>query len=90
MGDYIDRDPDQMISFGSKASQSLDNLIFFAQQGTELLEAYRKDLDDTSQAKVAALKESCETFYSSAKPLKDIAEEIQKKGEAIKRIRSEQ
>ena len=88
-GNYIDRNPEQMIRYSENARTLIDEMQLIVRKVESLLSAYSKDLDSPTLKQIEQLNICCKSFYSQFDVYRKTADEIKKKGEKLRDIRAE-
>lgn len=86
MGSFIDRNPDKMIAYGTNAKEVIGNMLLLMKKVEAALDENASHLDDKSQHEVNELHDCINSFMVEISKYNDIADEIKKKGLALKEV----
>lgn len=86
MGSFIDRNPDKMIAYGKSAKEIIGEMTGYMKATEGKLDQYASELDDASQREINKLHECVSKFLVEITTYNDVADEIKKKGHALKEV----
>ena len=88
MAGFIDRNPEQMISYATQAKNVIEEMTLVIRKVEGLLDSYSQDLDDPTNKQIEKLHECCNEYFKQIEVYQDIADSIYKKGKKLDEIRN--
>lgn len=89
MGNFIDRNPEEMVRYSKKAKDVIGEMIFIIRKIEGILEYSAPALDDVTQEKINKLHNCCNEYFKQIDVYQSAAESIYKKGISLSTIREE-
>lgn len=86
MDRFIDRNPEKMIAYGKGAKEIIGEMIHYMKSVEGKLDQYATELDVASQREIVKLHECINSFIKEIAVYNEVAEEIKKKGFALKEV----
>ena len=76
MSTFIDRDPEKMIYYARNAKDVIADMNTIIRKVENLLEAYKKDLDDPTNRQIDVLHDCCTAYFREIALYQKVAEEV--------------
>ena len=88
MPNFIDRNPEQMMKFGTEAKKNIGDMILMIRKVEGILDSCASDLDEPTRKQIQKLHECCNTYLKKIDVYQNIADDIYKKGKRLSEIRN--
>lgn len=89
MGNWIDRDPDEMLQYVKEIRAYAGNMTTLMRTVQGTMDVYALDLDKKSQECIREFHQICQLFLHQAEAYEELAKEIQVRADKLKAAREE-